>query len=218
MDDTMPIRFRCPTGHALTVPTDWMGRTMTCPICRSPTAVPSPKAALASLARQSAGLSATIRVHAEHSAARRLPRRPLYPTLDQRRALHHAAAALAMVAVAAAIPVVGQLPSATLPTWAQLSLAVMAVQLAYVGWMLSLPDWSTLRLTTWVFALIASGYASLLAALYFAPPGRLAWLELDPLKQPAIGWCLLVATGTTAVCLWTGRRAAAWRGETRPRA
>ncbi len=42
----MPLKFKCPTGHELTVPSNWGGRVMRCPVCNEPTVVPNDRPAM----------------------------------------------------------------------------------------------------------------------------------------------------------------------------
>lgn len=207
----MPIRFRCPAGHVLVVPTAWIGRTTACPICQTPTRVPGFRRAAMTLQRPGSAATTSGLVVNDPFTSRR--RRALRPTTSQRFALHRLAVLLAVVAALGILPAAQQMRDDPSVTWARLALGVGLVQLLYVGWMVSLADWGTLRLTTWVFTLVAAGYAAAAAVLWFAEPEKFEWLELIASRRTAAGWSLALAAATTTVCIFAARRATDWRAE-----
>jgi hypothetical protein len=122
------------------------------------------------------------------------------------------AVGLALVALFSAAPaVLKHADLAAAPAWARLVLLISALQLVYVVWMASLPDWGTVWVGMLVFALAATVYAVVLAILMFTPLDTPLGLGLDDVRHSAGGWCfavLMLTTLMTAVC---GRVSAKWR-------
>jgi hypothetical protein len=124
------------------------------------------------------------------------------------------ATALAAVALFGAAPAVvrmyddGPLDA---PRWAQVALLIAGLQLAYVAWMASTPDWSTVWVAMWVFALVASFYALIMGVAVFTPRSRVIILEMADERDRAAGWCAAVVLLTFLATYMCGRVAFRWQ-------
>jgi hypothetical protein len=121
--------------------------------------------------------------------------------------------ALALAALFTAGPVAwhgGNLFAA--PDWVRVVLLLSLVQLAYVAWLASLPDWVTIWVAMLVNALIATLYGAALAIFLYTPVESPLALGLsDVSRRTAAGWCLCVVLITTMMTFACGRVCAMWR-------
>jgi hypothetical protein len=103
------------------------------------------------------------------------------------------------------------------PNWARVVLIASALQLVFICWMVSLPDWSTVWICMVVFAFVAALYGVAWAVITFTPDYMpVNFLDLDeppdnPVRTRAGPWCfvmLMLATLLTYAC---GRFSGRWR-------
>lgn len=103
------------------------------------------------------------------------------------------------------------------PNWARVVLIASAVQLVFICWMVSLPDWSTVWINMVVFAFVAALYGVAWAVITFTPEYMpINFLDLDeppdaPVRTRAGPWSfvmLMLATLLTYAC---GRFSGRWR-------
>jgi hypothetical protein len=97
-----------------------------------------------------------------------------------------------------------------LPRWARCALVLAAMQLFYVAWMVTLPDWSTVWVVSWVFASMAAAYAAALAVLWFTPRPDLLILDLAGVEQQARRWCIAVTLLLCLASYLAGRTSFRW--------
>jgi hypothetical protein len=124
------------------------------------------------------------------------------------------AAALAALTIFAAVPALKHLNFTDAPGWARAVLILSALQLVYVVWMVSLPDWSTVYIGMIVFAMVSAAYGVAWALVAFTPEARpINFLDLDSVRRSAAGWCLVVLL-LGALCTYAcGRFSGRWRRE-----
>ncbi|MBI1903528.1 MAG: hypothetical protein HYS13_20690 [Planctomycetia bacterium] len=124
------------------------------------------------------------------------------------------AAALAALTVFAAAPALRHMNLSDAPGWARAVLILSALQLVYVVWMVSLPDWSTVYIGMIVFAIVSAAYGVAWALVAFTPTSRpINFLDLDEVRRSAAGWCLVVLL-LGALCTYAcGRFSGRWRRE-----
>ena len=118
---------------------------------------------------------------------------------------------LGLVTVFSVTPAVVHLNLATAPGWARVALALAALQVAYIVWMLVTPDWSTVWVVMLVFALVAALYALVTAIVLVTPLDRPVPLELGDIRATAVRWCGAVLMATTLATYLCGRAGARWR-------
>jgi hypothetical protein len=103
------------------------------------------------------------------------------------------------------------------PNWARVVLIVSAVQLVFVCWMVSLPDWSTVWICMVIFAIVAAIYGMAWAVITFTPdymPVNLLDLDEppdDPVRGRAGPWCFVVLMLATLLTYACGRFSGRWR-------
>ncbi len=126
--------------------------------------------------------------------------------------VHLLAAALVALTLFAAAPALKHLNLVTAPGWARVVIIMSAVQLLYVGWLVSLPDWSTVWIGMVVFAVVAAVYGMGWAAVTFSPVEReVTFLDLEDVRDQASGWCMAVLLLTTLLTYACGRVSGRWR-------
>jgi hypothetical protein len=134
------------------------------------------------------------------------------PDIGKIQSVYLLAVALGALAIFAAAPSLKHLDLAAAPNWARIVLVMSALQLVYIAWMVSLPDWSTVWIGMIVCAIVATVYAMGWAVVTFTPTAApVPFLGLDELRRQAGGWCLanlLLTAFMTYVC---GRFASRWR-------
>ncbi len=133
--------------------------------------------------------------------------------------------AIAMIGVAAIgiLPAVyisylawaGDSQQAAIPTWALLTYLVAILHLAYAIYLVQLPDWSTVWVTTAITLMTSAAYATLLGLrLLVSDQHRLIhFLQLDINRFHAgqeAGWCFIMLMLTGVVSYFAGRSALHW--------
>jgi hypothetical protein len=118
---------------------------------------------------------------------------------------------VALSALFQTAPVFGRYELAVAPDWARLVLFLALVQLAYAAWMISAPDWSTVRVAMLVLAGVTTIYAMGLAIALMTPPGRATILEMDVVLEPARLWCSAVLLPSALITYVCGRVSDQWR-------
>lgn len=98
-----------------------------------------------------------------------------------------------MVAFCAA-PTIPYLNLLTTPSWPRGALLVAVLQACYLAWMMSAPDWSTIRVVMIVFLVTAVIYAAAMAWIALAPPEVPLRLGLEEVRGRALQWCGCVLT------------------------
>jgi hypothetical protein len=73
-------------------------------------------------------------------------------------------------------------------------------QLGLAIWIMTIPDWSALRVVLWSYALLAAFYGGLLAVIMATPRGQVLPWDLTDVRERVIPWaggmaffCLLAA-------------------------
>lgn len=125
--------------------------------------------------------------------------------------VYQLAVGLAVVVIASAVPAMGYLNLITAPGWARGVFLVAALQLAYVLWMVTLPDWSTVWVGMWLFAIVAALYAMVWMIVVYTAPGKPIMLSLDEIRQQAAGWCAIMVLLMSLMSYICGRVSADWR-------
>jgi hypothetical protein len=98
------------------------------------------------------------------------------------------------------------------PDWVRLVLLISILQLAFVAWMASLPDWASVWVAMLVNALVATLYGAMLAIFLYTPVDSPLPLGLGEVsRRTAAGWCLCVVLITTLLTFACGRVCAVWR-------
>jgi hypothetical protein len=134
------------------------------------------------------------------------------PDKDKVQTVRLLAIGLALAALFTAGPVGLHRNLLAAPDWVRLVLLISIVQLAYVAWMASLPDWVSVWVAMLVNALVATLYGAALAIFLYTPVDSPLGLGLSEVpRRTAAGWCLCVLLITTMMTFVCGRVCAAWR-------
>ena len=119
--------------------------------------------------------------------------------------------ALAAVALFAVAPSLWQLRLPQVPPWVLGAILVAAIQLAYVAWILAVPDWSTAWLAMAIFALSAAAYAVPMVAAALTPADQAVLLGLTEVRRVARLWCGAVVLLCGLMSYACGRVSYRWR-------
>jgi len=117
---------------------------------------------------------------------------------------------LLMTAVLGALPAVRHLDLDGAPWWKIIALLIAVAQIIYIGWMVSLPDWSTVWVLMLVFAVSAALYGCAFALALGSKPAASTLLNLYPLRQLAIPWCGAMVLLTFLGAYLCGRLSSRW--------
>jgi hypothetical protein len=103
------------------------------------------------------------------------------------------------------------------PNWARVVLIASAVQLIFICWMVSLPDWSTVWICMVVFAFVAALYGVAWAVITFTPEHMAVdFLDLDDnadehFRRLAGAWCFVILVLASLLTYACGRFSGRWR-------
>ncbi|HEX4000974.1 MAG TPA: hypothetical protein VHX65_20685 [Pirellulales bacterium] len=101
------------------------------------------------------------------------------------------------------------------PGWARGVLLIAILQLAYVAWLVSIPDWASLWGTMFVMAIVATLYGTAAAMTLATPMERDPPLGLQPIRGVAPAWCFSIMLLTISVAYACGHAAQRIRGDGR---
>jgi hypothetical protein len=96
------------------------------------------------------------------------------------------------------------------PAWAQAVLVLCLLQLVYVAWMVSLPDWSTVWSLMAVYGLVAAAYGYVLAVSLMTPRDQDLMLGLDAVRRLTPLWCSAMVLLTFLAAFLCGRTSSRW--------
>jgi hypothetical protein len=225
----MPFHITCACGRLTVVPDEAAGQTVRCAGCSMELEVPRVDAPLPPPApapiEPAEPAQPLIVVTADSSPARRPVRDP------HRQTLHLLAVAIAALALLSIIPIVvamGQ-PLLEQPTsmaggrvlqpWAMAIMLVAILHIAYMLYLLQLPDYSCVRVVSLFLLLVATSYAVMLGIRLLAS-GENRILESLGLEGNLFSsgqeasWCFLMMIITGVLSYLTGRAASRWQRET----
>jgi hypothetical protein len=123
--------------------------------------------------------------------------------------------ALMLVALVSSWPALTHFRRHDAAPWVAAVLLMSVANLIYVVWLLSLADWSTLRVGVALCAACAAAYACGLAIVTGTPDSDSIALGLDEVRADAGLWCALQVGLLGGVCYGFGRQASSWRDEAR---
>ncbi len=213
----MKIRFRCPSGHRLSVPESWAGRQVRCASCKQAVYVPQ-HAGDASAQPKAPSEKGRSRSSRRPSSARATAAGATFAggyraDAGKVSTVRWLALLLAMAVALSLCPVAwsGSLDLQAAAGWARIVVLIAMVQAFYIAWMLNRPDWSSVWVVMLVFAGVAAVYGAATAIALVTPPERPMPLGMGPVRHWAGSWCaavLLVMSLATYLC---GRSSARWR-------
>jgi hypothetical protein len=93
------------------------------------------------------------------------------------------------------------------------------LQILYLGWMLNAPDWASVRVVMFVFALVATAYAVVMAAAMGTPIDHPMLLGMGEVRRWAVPWCGLMVGLMSLATYLCARTSTQWRrsiGDSRP--
>ncbi len=130
---------------------------------------------------------------------------------DQRQQAYRIALVLALICFLAAAPAYWHLRLSTAPDWAKILLLGSLWQLAFVGWMATIPDRSSSWVLMLVFAIAATSYAAVASITLLTPDDFDLPLGLTEARWPAFWWSSLMAVLSAAAAFYCGHTAQRWR-------
>jgi hypothetical protein len=131
--------------------------------------------------------------------------------VPERRVAYLTALALAGICLVAVIPALRHLSLPAAPGWARLLLLSSLLQLAFVGWMASIPDRASMWVLMIVMAAAATAYGAVASiALVISSDFDLP-LDLSDVRRPAFWWSALMMALSTAAAYYCGHTAQRWK-------
>jgi hypothetical protein len=113
--------------------------------------------------------------------------------------------------VVSIVPIGWHLLGETIPAWVFGVVVLATIQLAYVAWMGTLPDWSAVWVVTWVYAGGCAIYALALAVAMFAAADEPLPLELEGVRRRIALWSSFVVIVQGLGAYLAGRFSVRWR-------
>jgi hypothetical protein len=124
---------------------------------------------------------------------------------------YRTAAVLAGICLFAIVPALRHLGLHAAPDWARVLLLGSVLQLAFVGWMASIPDRASMWVLMIVMAVAATAYGAVASiALVISTDFDLP-LDLSDVRWPAFWWSALMMTLSTAAAYHCGHVAQRWK-------
>ena len=230
------IQTQCSQGHALTVAAKYAGRRVKCPRCQDvfrvppdnrpmsdaeravPTPPTMPAAAVGQVTLAPPILAAAVtpppladRVAAPRIVEQRGGVRGYRAEPSRVHTVYLIGVGLLALVLFQLAPTSAHLNPATAPNWARAVMLLAVVQTAFAVWLVSLPDWSTVRVAMMVMAGVTTLYGVALGVTVITPTTKPLLWDLNDVRDKASLWCatvLLLAGLMTYVC---GRVAFRWR-------
>jgi len=132
-------------------------------------------------------------------------------SVPQRRAVYRIALLLAGICLVSVVPTLWHLSLAAAPGWARLLLLGSLLQLAFIGWMASIPDRASIWVLMIVMAVAATAYGAVASiALVISTDFDLP-LDLGEVRWPAFWWSVLMMALSTATAYICGHAAQRWK-------
>jgi phage FluMu protein Com len=228
----MPINVRCPQGHALAVAEKYAGRRVKCPRCQSVLDVPGTDGPVEStkngspkpppLPKTSPWVAENPPIAppvAKATLAGAPPRvveklagvQGYRPERSRVHTVYWLGLGLFALVLFQLAPALRYWNLATAPDWARYVMMLAVVQLGFAIWMTSLPDWSTVRVTMFVLAGVATLYGVTLGIAALTSPTNSLPFDMDDVRDKVRLWSAAVLL---LVCLMTyicGRVGFRWR-------
>ena len=220
----MPIRFTCPAGHTLYVDDSRIGEAVACPWCAAadkillataetwPTQSPTPQTAAATAAIPNRNTPLKLQPPGKPIG---VPAGVVEPVPGKVRLVRLLATGLALAVAMSLTPIVWlqQWNMATAPGWARVVVLTATLQAAFIAWMLTVPDWASVRVVMLVFAASASLYGAALAAALTTPLDHPMLLGLGAVRHDCAGWCGAMLAVMLLAAWFSARLSARWRRE-----
>jgi hypothetical protein len=166
------------------------------------------------LTRNSPGVpAAETTPHGTGLRSRSLPRLVHVYQPDERRfeSLKWLTFVLCLMVAFTVAPTVPYFNPLTAPGWTRGVLFVAVLQACYLAWMLSAPDWSTIRVVMVVFGVTAGTYAAAMTWIALTPPEEPLRLGLEEVRGRALQWCGCVLTLMLFGAYLCARTSSEWR-------
>jgi hypothetical protein len=135
----------------------------------------------------------------------------LKATQGRARTVYMLGLVLGLIVLASLFPALSHLNIVKAPGWARGIFLIAALQLVYIAWMMALPDWSTVWVGMWLFALVAAIYAMVLVIVVLTADGMPMMLSLDEVRQPAKSWAAIMVLMMGLMSYVCGRVSMSWR-------
>jgi hypothetical protein len=133
--------------------------------------------------------------------------------MNQRRLIHRTAIFLAGLCFLSLVPALWHLNLAAAPGWARLLLLGSLLELAFVGWMVLVPDRASVWVLMIVMAVAATAYGAVGSmALVISVDADLP-LGLGEVRWPAFWWSALMMALATAAAYYCGHLAQPWKAD-----
>ena len=133
------------------------------------------------------------------------------PDSDKRLTVYYLATAMGALSVFALAPALPHWNLGSAPGWARAIWLLSLLQLAYVAWVVSIPDWTTLWSSMIVFTIVAALYGLTMTVALTTPQADGVPLDLTDVRRQAVLWCAGVMLLAFLVAYCCGRAAWRWR-------
>jgi hypothetical protein len=129
----------------------------------------------------------------------------------ERRVAYRTAAVLAGMCLFAIVPALRHLNVAAAPGWARILLLGSLLELAFVAWLLSIPDRASIWVMMIVMAVAATMYGTAASITLVISNDFDLPLDLGEIRWPAFWWSVLMMAFSTAAAYHCGHVAQRWK-------
>ncbi len=137
------------------------------------------------------------------------------PTVSQQRSLFWMTLLVVALGLLSMLPGLATLSSKFEPIWARVSMLIGTWQLGLAVWIMTIPDWSTLRVMLWSYALLAAFHGGLFAVTLATPSGEILPWDLTEIRSSAIPWTGGMAFFCVLAAYASGTLMSRWRKQVR---
>jgi hypothetical protein len=139
------------------------------------------------------------------------PRIGYRPDTDKLYTVYYLAAAMTAFSLFTLAPALAHWNLGAAPDWARAIWLLSILQLAYVAWVVSIPDWTTLWSSMIVFTIVAALYGLVMTVALTTPLTEALPLDLTDVRRQAVMWCAGVVLLGFLLAYGCGRAAWRWR-------
>jgi hypothetical protein len=139
------------------------------------------------------------------------PRTGYQPDSDKRWTVYYLAGWMALFSLFSMAPALPHGNLGAAPRWAQAVLLLSLLQLAYVAWVASIPDWATLWSSMIVFTSIAALYGAMMTIALSTPLEQPLPLDMSDVRRETPLWCAGMMLLSFLLAYLCGRAAWRWR-------
>ncbi|MDX1965057.1 MAG: hypothetical protein SFX18_18065 [Pirellulales bacterium] len=134
-----------------------------------------------------------------------------FTTPRQERAVLWLVAGMCSLGLLSLLPGLVHTGSGFAPQYARVVMLVGLWQLGLAIWQLTIPDWTTLRISMVAYAILATAYGAIFAVCLVTPAEKQLFWDLTEIRGSALPWCGGMVVLTLFLAYACGMVGSRWR-------